>query len=128
MGQRRMWACLEIVVWRESNLCCQDISRSAHTNQQQQPDPLTNTIHKSTTAGQPSRNCKDSRPESEETTRSCWNPTDIFWCVSLYEVTTNNDQQRSVRQTSKYHTASSTVCWAIFIPFPNITCSLKHLL
>ena len=29
---------------------------------------------------------------------------------------------------NQYHTVSSTVCWVIFIPFPNIMCSVKHLL
>jgi hypothetical protein len=31
-------------------------------------------------------------------------------------------------QREPIHTASSTVCWVIFIPFPNIMCYLKHLL
>lgn len=28
IGQRRMWTCLEIVLWGESNLCCQSIQVS----------------------------------------------------------------------------------------------------
>jgi hypothetical protein len=36
-----VWTCLEIVLWRESSLHCQDISSSVHTKQQQQLDPLT---------------------------------------------------------------------------------------
>ena len=28
-------------------------------------------------------------------------------------------------KANQYHTASSTVCWVIFIPFPNIMCSLS---
>jgi hypothetical protein len=47
VGQRRMWTCLEIVLWNESNLRCQDISSSAPMNQQRQLNPLTNTIHES---------------------------------------------------------------------------------
>jgi hypothetical protein len=53
-----MWTCLEIVPWVKSNLRYQDISSSAHMNQQRQPDPLANTIHKSATAGQSRRDCK----------------------------------------------------------------------
>jgi hypothetical protein len=49
IGQRKSWAYLEIVLWSESNLCCQDISSSIYTNQQQQPNPLANTIHKPAT-------------------------------------------------------------------------------
>jgi hypothetical protein len=32
IGQRRMWACLEVVLWGDCNLHCQDISRSVHMN------------------------------------------------------------------------------------------------
>jgi hypothetical protein len=34
--QRRMWTCLEKVLWSKSNLRCQDISSSVYMNQQQQ--------------------------------------------------------------------------------------------
>lgn len=37
---------LEIVLWMESGLCCQEIS-SANMNQQQEPSPLANTTHES---------------------------------------------------------------------------------
>ena len=46
-------------------------------------------------AGQSSRNCKDNHPESEEAAGT----PQVLWCISLYEVTTNNDQQRRVRRT-----------------------------
>ena len=69
--QRRVWTCLEIVLWSKSNLCCQNICSSVHTNQQLQINPLANTIHEpamagllntiqeSVTAGQSIRNHKD---------------------------------------------------------------------
>ena len=39
IGQRGMWTCLEIVLWNESNLHCQDTSSLLHRNQQQQLYP-----------------------------------------------------------------------------------------
>jgi hypothetical protein len=49
--QRRMWTCLEIVLWSKHSLHCQEISSSVFMNQQWPLNPLASTIHKSAIAG-----------------------------------------------------------------------------
>ena len=48
IGQKRMWTCWEIVLWKQSNLYWQAIRSSAHTDQQWYLNSLANTIHEST--------------------------------------------------------------------------------
>jgi len=120
--------CLEIVFWDSPNLHCQDISSSVHTNQQQELNPLPNTIHESAMAAQSRRNLEalpaDWRGRNRKTPES---HKKLFGALFfLYKVITNDGQQRS--KGNQYHTELSTVCWVIFISFPNTTCSLKKLL
>jgi hypothetical protein len=51
-----MWTYLEIVLWSDSNLRFQDISKSLYTNQQQSLHPLKNAIHESAKAVHTRRN------------------------------------------------------------------------
>jgi hypothetical protein len=56
IGHKRMWTCLEVVLWSKSNLHCQDISSLVNTNQQGWFDLLANTIYESAAAVQSRRN------------------------------------------------------------------------
>ena len=100
-----MWTCLEIVLWRESNMCCQDLCNSVHTNQQWQFDPLTNTIHASamevwSKRSQEALTISPSLQKQQEPSRI---PPDVLWCVSLYEVMTNDDQWRRQGEPMPQH-------------------------
>jgi hypothetical protein len=53
-----MWTYLEIVLWEESSLRCQEISSPVHSRQQWQLNPLTNTTHRSAMTAQSRKNCK----------------------------------------------------------------------
>lgn len=123
----------------DSSLCCQDISCSVHMNQQWQLDPLANTIHKSATAV-PSEEIM--RPESVEVARSHWNIRSFLIYYFLYEVRTNEDQQRRpgepIPQRHQRRPTKTSKGWqgepmsqsqslsVLLRPFPNITCLLKH--
>jgi len=88
IGQRRMWSCSELVLWGETNLCCQGINSLVHTNQQRWLDLLANTQQ-----GQ-------FDPEEATICKSAWvwgsskKQPEVLWCVSLYRVTANYDQQK----------------------------------
>jgi hypothetical protein len=95
-----MCTCLEIVLWSKSNLLCQDISRSVHTNQQWQLDIFVNTIQDSAIAVQSRRNCRvcqlaQVHESYQEATRT---PPEVLCCISFYKVTTNDDQQEVQRE------------------------------
>ena len=80
----------------------QGISTLVHMNQQWQLDPLTNTIHKSATAGRSRRNLEAlpigmSLGKQSEATGF---HQKFFDGITVYEVMTNNDQQRMVRRTN----------------------------
>jgi hypothetical protein len=80
----------------DSNLCCHDIGSSVHMNQQWRLNLLENNIHKSAMAVQFSRNHKalpnsTSPQNQQEATRTA---PEVLWCIFLYEVTANDDQQR----------------------------------
>ena len=144
---RGKWARLEIVLWQDSNLCCQYISRLRS--------------HKSTAVAQSTQKHHSwisnssliqkkllgsaSRPEFTEVARSGLS-TEVFWCISFYEVRKEGKEKhcqsviseeehqqrprgpRKEWQSDQCHTVSFTVGWVIFTPFPNIACSLKHSL
>jgi hypothetical protein len=96
-----MWIYLEIVLWGESNLCCQDISSSVHMNQQ----VVAWSTHKrhsqisngSSIQKKPQGSANWS--ESTEVARSGQNTTTSslvhFHLLSM----TNDDQQRVTRWT-----------------------------
>jgi len=108
--QRRLWTSLEISLWSKSNLHCQGISSSVHTHQQQHHNPFINTIHESSIAGWSRKKLQGSanRPESVEA-ESFQNITRSFCCTSLYEIITNNDQQRSLRYTNTMEQSPLTI-------------------
>jgi hypothetical protein len=85
IGQRTMWTCLEIVLWGESSLHCQDTSSSVHVNQQQQ---LNGCLIQKKPWG------FACLPESTGAARSYWTPPEVLWYISLYHVTRNVDQWR----------------------------------
>ena len=145
-----MWTYLEIVLWSKSNLGCQNMSSSVHMNNQQQLDPLTNTTHESATAGiqkKPWGSVNYPSPwKRQEATRT---PPEVFlvhfslwshnkrWSAkngkayqyhpaSLVKtsIKSSNDQKMNGK-AFQYHTALFTICWVIFISFPNIMCFLK---
>ena len=124
MGQRRMWTCLEIVIWIESNLCCQNICSSVHMNQQRQRqlDPLANSIHKSATTVQSRSNCESltTGPRPQKLQEAIRTPPEVFGAFSLHENMTGDDQQRVARRTNTTQHYLPSVCQVIFLPFPNI--------
>ena len=128
--QGRVWTCLWIVLWCKSNLSCQDISSSIHRKQKQQLSPLTNATHKSATAynsTQKKLQVSANQPNSAEVARSCRNTTRRSLVhFSLW----SHDKPWPAKNGKAYqwHPATSTICWIIFISFPNITWSLKCLL
>ena len=80
-----MWACLKIVLWGESNLCCQISAVLFTWISSGSFEPLANTIQESATALSSRRNCEalpNSRclQEWQEATRT---PPEVLWCVFL---------------------------------------------
>jgi hypothetical protein len=55
---------------------------------------LANTIHETTMASQSRRNCKalSIGQSSQKWQEATVTPPEVLWCVSLCEVTTNNNQ------------------------------------
>jgi len=111
-----MWTCLEIVLSDEFNLLClwstvefTRISSNSSIHSQ------TNILE-SAMAVLYRRNLK-ALPTGPSQQKS----QEVLWCVSLYEVMTDKDQQRVAMWTNA--TASSTVCWVVLTPFPSICCS-----
>ena len=81
-----------MVVWSKSSLHCQDISSSVHRNLQRQLHTFENTIHELAIAVQ-----APSPQKKQEVTAT---PPEVLWCISLYEVMTNDDLHRMVRHTN----------------------------
>ena len=116
-----MWTCLEIDLWSEPNLPCQDIRSLVHKNQQLQLEPLANTIYESAMAVGSRRNLDATRT-----------PPEVLWCVSLYEVMTNNDQQRMISYTNITQSCLpsfglhlfpfQTLCAFLCVLYQNIAC------
>lgn len=79
-----MWTCSQIFLWGEYNLLCQDSSSSVSSHQSAvtAPHPLANTIHESAR-----RLCQLAASWKQQ--EATGTPP-----VLLYEVMTNNDQQR----------------------------------
>ena len=132
-----MCACLEIFIWSKSNLHCQDISSSVYPNQQWQLYPLSNTTYESATAGCANtiyesatvgwsrRNCKvlpnsQSLLEWQEAARTT---PEVSCCISAYEITTNNDEQRMVRHTNTTQYCALSVGVHLY-PFQTSPCKL----
>ena len=93
-----------MVLWGELNLNYQDVSSSVHTNQQQQLDPLTTPFMNQQQQSDPA-DCKSlsinlSLQKQQEAART---PPEVLWCVSLYEVRANDDQQRRQSEPVPQH-------------------------
>ena len=68
-------------------------------------DPLANTIHESATAVQSRRNFEIapislSLQKQEEDARTS---PEVLWCIFLYEIMTNDDQQRGQSEPMPQH-------------------------
>jgi hypothetical protein len=115
--------------WSTSNLHCQDVSSSVHTNQQQQFHPLTNTIHESAMAAGSGRNLKalpiSLSPQKQQEADGT-PPEGFFFFSSLYEVMTHDDQQRMVRRTNTTQHCPLSVELYLY-PF-QIACPFSRLL
>jgi hypothetical protein len=77
-----MWICLEKFIWSKASLCSQDISSAVHSDQHWLLDPLANTIHESTMAVLPRRNCEtlpigQNMWKQQEATRT---PSGVYIC------------------------------------------------
>lgn len=90
IGQRKIWTCLEIVLWGESNLSCQDISSSVVAWS-------TPIYHKSAVELQSRRNCK--ALIIVPSVWKWWGASEL-WHIFLYKVMVNEDQQRVARWTN----------------------------
>lgn len=93
-----IWTCLEIVLRSKSNLYCQGISSSIHTNQQWKLNPLKNIIYKSGTAVQFRRNC-EALPIGLSL-QKLKHHQKFFSVFFLYEVMANDDQKKVARRTN----------------------------
>ena len=108
-GKRRMWTCLETGLWTKSNLHYQDVSSSIPMNQKQYLDPLTNAIHKSIMVAVQSRRNLEALPTSLSP-RKRWEttgiPPEVLWCISFYEVMSNNVKNKTVARQTNCHPLS----------------------
>jgi hypothetical protein len=96
-----VWICLEKVLWSKSNLCYQDISSTVHSEQQQQLDPLANTIHESAMAGQSRRNLEalpSTRKQQQEAARKNTTRSSFvaFLSMKSYQMMTSKEWQGKV--------------------------------
>lgn len=123
-----MLTSLEMVLWGDSNLGCQYISSSAHTNQQRELYPPTNTIHQSATAIDPEGNHRLS-----QFSLSLWKLQDATnhhkkFVGAFLSLKSQKTMISKECKASQCHASLTAVCWVILILFPNIMCPLKHLL
>lgn len=151
IGQKRMWTCAEIILWwlqsifvRIAGVQFTGISSSSlihlqtpFTNHQWLFDPKETSRF-----FQVAQICGSSKkPEYHQffgrfISRKWWQ-MDKWWSVRrqgkwCHSINREEQCQQSPVKTSKTckvkqcHTPSSSVCWAVFMTFVSITCSLKH--
>ena len=117
--RRGTWTCLEVVLWGDSSLCCQQSSPLA---EHQTWIGSRGSIQKKprVSAGQSAGGCRRGQkpPEYHEK-----------FFGAFFSMKSLCDKWRSTRKARLTNArALSTVCWVILIFFPNITWPLKDLL
>lgn len=114
IGQRRVWTCLEIVLWANP-ICIVRISAVVSSHK-------SAAIHSQT----PFMNQKKLRPYQSVRVQRGIKPPEHHCkpLVCFYEIMTNDDQQRTVRCTST--TQHHPLSVGLYLILSKITCSLKH--